>query len=145
MLKPAHIDAGLARTIAEGVRKRRANPEADLQRHIVQVLHAILPKGSIVHHSANSVAAGGSRAHWQQGLLAGMGVHKGFADLIVLSEGRVLFLEVKSAKGALEPEQGAFRDTVLAQGHAWALVRSVDDALAALRDNGFRSSLRVRP
>jgi hypothetical protein len=61
-----------------------------------------------------------------------MGVHPGFADLLVISEGRVLFLEVKSAKGRLRPEQDALRETVLAQGFGWALARSVDDALAAL-------------
>jgi hypothetical protein len=66
-----------------------------------------------------------------------MGVHPGFADLLVLCDGCVLFLELKSAKGGLRPEQEAFRDAVLAQGHGWALVRSLDDALGALADHGF--------
>jgi hypothetical protein len=66
-----------------------------------------------------------------------MGVHAGFADLIVLCEGRVLFLELKSLKGRLSPAQEAFRDAMLAQGFGWALVRSLDDALGALADHGF--------
>jgi hypothetical protein len=39
-----------------------------------------------------------------------------------------------------------FRDTICAQGFGWALVRSVDDALGALADNGFtsRAQLPVR-
>lgn len=69
-----------------------------------------------------------------------MGVTPGFADLIVISEGRVLFLEVMAPKGRLRPAKAAFRNAVLAQGFGWALVRSVEDALA---DHGFTS--RVRP
>jgi hypothetical protein len=38
--------------------------------------------------------------------------------------------------------QRAFRDRVGAQGFAWALVRSIDDALAALTDHGFPSRVR---
>jgi hypothetical protein len=66
-----------------------------------------------------------------------MGVHAGFADVIVLCDGRVLFLELKSLKGRLSPAQEAFRDATLAQGFGWALVRSLDDALGALADHGF--------
>ena len=69
-------------------------------------------------------------------------MHAGFADLIVISGGRVLFLEVKSQTGRLRKSQEVFRDTVCAQGFGWALVRSVDDALAALADNGFTSRVR---
>jgi hypothetical protein len=66
-----------------------------------------------------------------------MGVHRGFADLIILCDGRVLFIELKSLKGRLSPAQEAFRDAVTAQGFGWALVRSLDDALGTLADHGF--------
>jgi hypothetical protein len=122
---------------------RRSTPEADAQRAIVSALRIALPRDAIVHHCANEVTEGGPRGAKRQAILVGMGVHAGFADLIVMSEGRVLFLEVKSTKGRLRPEQDAFRETVLAQGFGWALVRSVDDALGALADNSFTS--RVRP
>jgi DNA-binding HxlR family transcriptional regulator len=103
---------------------RRGTPEADAQRAIVQALRTVLPKGSIVHHSANEVAGGDRRSRLRQAMLVGMGVHPGFADLIVLSGGRVLFLELKSRTGRLRPDQRAFRDAVQAQGFGWALVRS---------------------
>ena len=122
---------------------RRGTPEADAQRAIVTALRIALPRNAIVHHCANEVTEAGPRGAKRQAILVGMGVHPGFADLLVISEGRVLFLEVKSAKGRLRPAQDAFRETVLAQGFGWALVRSVDDALAALADNGFTS--RVQP
>ena len=122
---------------------RRGTPEADAQRAIVSALRIALPRDAIVHHCANEVTEAGPRGAKRQAILVGMGVHPGFADLLVISEGRVLFLEVKSAKGRLRPAQDAFRATVLAQGFGWALVRSVDDALGALADNGFTS--RVQP
>ena len=122
---------------------RRSTPEADAQRAIVEALHFALPRDAILHHCANEVTEAGSRGQIRQSILVGMGVHTGFADLIMISGGRVLFLEVKSQTGRLRKSQEVFRDTVGAQGFGWALVRSVDDALAALADNGFTS--RVRP
>ena len=70
-----------------------------------------------------------------------MGVHPGFADLVILCGGRVLFMELKSLKGRLSPAQEAFRDAVLAQGFGWALVRTLDDALGALADHGFTTRI----
>ena len=122
---------------------RRSTPEADAQRAIVQTLRFALPRDAIVHHAANEIAAGDRRGQVRQSILVGMGVHAGFADLIVISGGRVLFLEVKSPSGRLRKSQEVFRDTVCALGFGWALVRSVDDALGALADHGFTS--RVRP
>ena len=122
---------------------RRSTPEADAQRAIVQTLRFALPRDAIVHHAANEIAAGDRRGQVRQSILVGMGVHAGFADLIVISGGRVLFLEVKSQTGRLRKSQEVFRDTVCAQGFSWALVRSVDDALGALADNGFTSRVQV--
>jgi len=122
---------------------RRSTPEADAQRAIVQTLRFALPRDAIVHHAANEIAAGDRRGQIRQSILVGMGVHAGFADLMVISGGRVLFLEVKSQSGRLRKSQEVFRDTVCAQSFGWALVRSVDDALGALADHGFTS--RVHP
>lgn len=122
---------------------RRHTPEADLQRAVVQALRLILPRTAIIHHCANEVTEAGPRGAKRQAILVGMGVHPGFADLMVLCDGRILFLELKAPKGRLRPNQEAFRDAMLAQGFGWALVRSVDDALGALADHGFTT--RVRP
>lgn len=121
--------------------KRRGTPEAGLQRAVVQALRVALPRTAIIHHSANEVTEPGPRGAQRQAILVGMGVHRGFADLIVLCDGRVLFLELKAPKGRLRPEQEAFRDAVDAQGFGWALVRSLDDALGALADHGFTTRI----
>ncbi|UYP69762.1 hypothetical protein OIU14_02310 [Thalassobacter stenotrophicus] len=73
------------------------------------------PKGAILHHSANEVTEAGPRGARKQAILVGMGVYPGFADLMILSEGRPLFLELKSPKGRLSQAQKTFRDAVLAQ------------------------------
>ena len=117
--------------------KRRGTPEADLQRAVVTALRFALPKGAIIHHCANEVPEAGPRGAKHQAILVGMGIHPGFADLVILCAGRVMFLELKSLKGRLSPAQEAFRDAVKAQGFGWALVRSLDDALGALADHGF--------
>jgi len=125
--------------------KKRGMPEADIQRAIVSFLRAVLPKGSIVHHAVNEIASGGRAGHMRQAILVGMGVHPGFADLVVISQGQVVFLEVKSPSGRLRPAQEAFRDDVIKQGFGWALVRSVDDALAALRQHGVSTRIARMP
>ena len=122
---------------------RRSTPEADAQRAIVQALRVALPRDAIVHHAVNEIAANDRRGQIRQSILVGMGVHPGFADLMVISGGRVLFLEVKSQTGRLRKSQEGFRDTVIAQGFGWALVRSVDDALGVLADHGFTSRVRL--
>ena len=123
--------------------RRRGTPEADLQRAVVHALRLALPRDTIIHHSPNEVTDPGPRGARRQAILVGMGVHPGFADLMVLSGGRVLFLELKAPKGRLRPSQKAFRDAVQAQGFGWALVRSLDDALGALADHGFTT--RIAP
>ena len=122
---------------------RRSTPEADVQRAIVSALRFALPRDAIVHHCVNEVTEAGPRGAKRQAILVGMGVHAGFADLIVMSGGSVLFLEVKSETGRLRKSQAIFRDTVCAQGFGWALVRSVDDALGALADHGFTSRVQL--
>ena len=122
---------------------RRTAPEADAQRAIVQALRFALPRDAIVHHCANEVTEAGPRGARRQAILVGMGVHAGFADLIVISGGRVLFLEVKSQTGRLRKSQEVFRDAVVTQGFGWALVRSVDEALGALADHGFTSRVQL--
>lgn len=125
--------------------KCRGTPEADLQRSVVRALRLILPRTAIIHHCANEVSEPGPRGARRQAILVGMGVHSGFADLMVISGGRVLFLELKAPKGRLRPAQEAFRDAILAQGFGWALIRSLDDALTALSDHDFTTRIAPAP
>ena len=120
---------------------RRRTQEADLQRAVVQALRIVLPRTAIIHHCVNEVTEPGPCGAKRQAILIGMGVHAGFADLLIICDGRVLLFELKALKGRLRPAQEAFRDAVLSQGFGWALVRSLDDALGALADNGFTTRI----
>lgn len=62
------------------------------------------------------------------------GLQKGSADLIgvLAPEGRFLALEVKTPKGRISKEQELFLSLVRKQGGFACVVRSVDDALAAI-------------
>ena len=115
--------------------------EADIQRDIVRFLRAALPAGAIVHHSPNETGASTRAGRTRQAILAGMGVCPGWSDLVVLADGRVLFLEVKTPAGRLSPAQRAFRDLAIEQGFGFVVVRSIDDARAALGDHGIRTRL----
>ncbi|MFN2332788.1 MAG: hypothetical protein ABR580_13405, partial [Halomonas sp.] len=70
---------------------RRGTPEVDLQRAVIGALRFALPNGAILHHCASEVTQPGPRGAKRQAILVGMGVHRGFADLMILCEGRVLF------------------------------------------------------
>jgi len=121
---------------------KRGTPEADIQRAIVALLRTVLPRGSVVHHSANEITGGSRMDARKQAILVGMGVFPGFADLVVISGGRVVFLEVKSKTGTQSVNQSHFQKLVEAQGFFYALVRSVDDAKDALRAAGVALAVR---
>lgn len=116
-----------------------AHPEATFQKSLVRGLRQVVLPGTIVHFSANEVREGGVEGAKKQAINLAMGIHPGFTDLVVLSNGIVLFLEAKSLVGQLRKEQVTFRDEVLAQGHHWALVRTIDDALAAMKTAGIKT------
>ncbi len=54
----------------------------------------------------------------------------GGADLIGCYMGRFVALEIKTATGRQSPEQKLFEQLVLGKGGVYAVLRSVDDALA---------------
>jgi len=55
----------------------------------------------------------------------------GLSDILLLKRGRVYFLEVKSAKGKISPQQEEFKAKVEAEGCEYFVVRSIDDVLKA--------------
>lgn len=62
------------------------------------------------------------------------GLPRGSADLVGIlgPQGRLFCLEVKAPRGRLQPHQAAWLDVVRRFGGFAAVVRSVDDALAAV-------------
>ena len=102
-------------------------PERQVQRAILAGLRLRFPE-ALVHHSPNAASDARHRFH-----MAKDGVLPGYPDLtVLLPHGRTLLLEVKTTKGRLSPAQRDIHDRLAAMGHAVAVVRSVDEALAAV-------------
>ncbi len=101
MTKPVHIDTmRVRRMTAElaGVTPAdyvAAQSEAEFQQAVINLakLH-----GWRVMHTRPALTRAGRWATPLQG-------HPGFVDLVLAKEGRVWFLELKSAKGKATPEQ----------------------------------------
>jgi hypothetical protein len=107
--------------------------EGPIQRAIIEYLRTQYPK-AIIHHSPNEVPLQGkdvaraiSKAVWN-------GMLPGFPDLVVVMEGGVLFLEVKSESGKLTDAQRRVGEAIEASGNYWKVVRSVDGAKAAIME-----------
>jgi hypothetical protein len=70
-----------------------------------------------------------------------LGVLPGVSDLVfVWRDGdqlKNLFLELKSSRGRMTPEQQAFCERARAAGAAYECVDSIDDALALLKAHGI--------
>lgn len=54
---------------------------------------------------------------------------KGTSDILGIYNGRMLCIEVKSAKGKVSPEQKSFLEAMADLGAACAVVRSLDDVV----------------
>jgi len=101
-------------------------PEEELQRAIVSLLYYCRPR---CLWWANTTQRG-TRKRFEMAVLKAMGARPGVADLCFFNVG---VIELKTARGRLSPAQEAFRDECFALGVNWALCRSIDEVLYALR------------
>lgn len=89
-----------------------------------------------------AIPNGGHRHIRQAVKLKNEGVRRGTPDMCFMLEGgRVGWLELKTKRGSLSPEQREFRDKAQALGHHWAVINSIDEAIHTLSAWGvFRSA-----
>ena len=62
----------------------------------------------------------------------GFGQHRGLADLTAMKDGRVVYIEIKTATGRQSPEQVQFQKDCEAHGVMYVLARSVQDVASLL-------------
>ena len=106
--------------------------EENIHKAIVSWLRFVLPE-AIIHHSPNAVRWNGKAAKINGAKNIALGTIKGFPDIIGLTFTGPFFMEVKAPGGVLSPAQRDFRDRLAVLGYErWAVVRSIDDAKAAL-------------
>ena len=105
--------------------KRR---EDNLQAAIVAYLRAVLPDAKVA-----AIPNGGARTPAEGAIFKRTGVLAGMPDLVViLTGGRVLWLEVKADKGRRSEAQSDIGMWLAAKGHHWACVRSVEQVRECL-------------
>ena len=100
--------------------KRKEATERSLQAAIVKALNLL---GFLVIHVPNQ---------YSKGRVRDAGFVSGAPDLIVLKDGKVFFLEVKTKTGRVRPSQKLFAERLRRQGFDYFVVRSLDDALKAV-------------
>lgn len=106
-------------------RKKRRDLEGPIHRAILAHLRRVLPAGSIVHHSANSIGLSGALIMRQIAHNEAMGTVKGFPDLLCLLPGpRVWLFEVKADGNYPDKDQRALHEALRVLGCMVAVVRS---------------------
>lgn len=126
-LQPAQI-GGIYSVPAR--RKRRA-PEQDIQRQIAQFLDVAL--GGSAWYSTIPLGGGGKT---RGGILKSLGTKEGMPDMIVINGGRAIWLELKTHTGVVsKAQQKCHSDLRRARSEVF-VVRSLDEAIAALRQSG---------
>lgn len=108
------------------------NDEASLQASIFSYVRTVAPD-VLIFHPAN----GGLRTKAEAARLKAMGVVAGIPDLVlVFPGGRCAFIEVKTAKGVLSPDQKAMRLRMIRLGISSITARTLGDVRIALREWG---------
>ena len=105
-------------------------PEELIHRAIVRFLGHALPADAVCWHTPNQR---GTRAKWEAALLKGLGVLPGIPDLLILSGGRLIGIEIKAPGGSLTAIQKETQERLRKAGAWVATVRSVEDAEKFLR------------
>ena len=108
------------------------HPEWALQRLCHVYLSKALPAGAL--YTGIDIGSAGSA---QQGMLRkARGIRPGTPDAIIVYRNVTLWIELKT-RSQLSEAQKLFRDLAVANGHAWALVRSLEDVEAACAEAGI--------
>ena len=106
---------------------RRAQPEAALQRSVIQHLTWRARPGVWWTH----VPLGGLRSKIEAAILRGLGTARGTPDLLI-ADGKAYFLELKSADGRTSDAQRQCHEALRAAGAEVAVAHGIDEALAWL-------------
>jgi len=112
---------------------RRRQLEAQLQRAILEHLRWRGVPGLFVFH----YPAGGWRSSVEAAILKGLGVTPGVPDLLILHQGKLHALELKSARGRLTTVQAGTQHRMRVAGALAATAIGIDEALKRLESWGL--------
>lgn len=121
----------LSRSSVGSVRQRR--PEDAIQRAVFQHLRVRGAHG----HIAFAVPNGGARSKPEAAVMVGLGVLAGIPDVLILHDGKVYALELKSENGSLTPAQKAVQVRLRRAGISVATAYGLDQAITILEAWGL--------
>lgn len=81
-----------------------------------------------------SVPNGGSRNSREASNMKKEGLLPGVSDLIVVADGKVLFVEMKAGKNGQQQTQKDFQKKVESLGFKYVVCRSLDEFIAAIEE-----------
>lgn len=119
-----------------GKAKRKRTMPKDVEDGAqIAIINRLALYGIVCHHSPNE----GRRTSWERLRLTRIGTRWGWPDLDCLqAPGRVAFLETKTPIGKLSDKQIAIHQMLREMGHFVAVALDQDQAVAALREAGFK-------
>lgn len=122
-------------------RRQGRREEWVLQTKLAELLTQYLDPRSTFWSGVENAPRGAKAGHFQRR----RGVRPGLPDLLVLHDGRLLGLELKSKRGVPSAAQRAVALEIKSAGGRWYLARSVKAALTALTLEGvvFRRRWRA--
>lgn len=109
----------------------RVSEEA-IHRSVADYLARCARPGVFWTHVPN----GGMRPYAEAAKLKGMGAKAGVPDLMIVKEGRAMWLELKTESGRLSPAQAALHAELRAAGCEVWVAYGLDDALQWLKAMG---------
>lgn len=107
--------------------------EESIHRAIVQLLQRAARPGVAWTH----MPAGEARAKGVAGKLKGMGTRPGWPDLLLVREGQIYGLELKTGTGRVSPAQVAALANLTAAGARVRVCYGLDPAIETLREWGM--------
>jgi VRR-NUC domain-containing protein len=114
------------------IMSRRAQPEAQLQRSLVEHLRWCACSDVWFTHIPN----GGWRSKIEAAIFKALGVQSGTPDLLIIRAGQPIFLELKARGRKLAPTQIDCHEALRRAGVAVETFDNIDAALRFLRRNG---------
>ena len=108
-------------------RKKPRHIESNIQQAVVKWFRMQYPRFIIA-----AVPNGGFRNAREAAIMQREGVLAGFADLVVLAQRNVLFLEMKTTKGKQSDKQKEFQNKVSKLGFEYIVCRSFGQARLAI-------------
>jgi len=122
--------ARVPRPRQEGIPK---TPEDGLQIACVAWARAQCPHVMVLH-----IPNQGKRSKAYGGVLKAMGLKRGAPDLVVvLPEQRVIWIEMKTEAGTLDPDQRKIHAQLRERGHVVEVARSLDEFRQVFVDYGL--------